>query len=187
MEKPKETARQKEFRKRKVRALTLINGLINKYSLSNDDVLDLFAGSWAESEELSEENERLVTILNDYNFVLHTFSTEFNKDIIPKKSLLELYAKTESKAAKEILKGICLQEIEQASRSGKAGANKRHEPMKQLKKWAIDQYRAGSWPSANKAAYELKDRVIQHGQTIGAYLTKENAQRTLAEWFRKSV
>jgi hypothetical protein len=70
---------------------------------------------------------------------------------------------------------------------GKVGAEKRHVPMRGLRAWAIEKYRAGKWASANQAAHALKGEVLQHGRTIGAHLSEENAQRTLAEWFRKSV
>lgn len=70
---------------------------------------------------------------------------------------------------------------------GKAGAAKRHAPMAKLRTWAITHYRAGKWPSANQAAHDLKCRVIEYGRTIDANLTEQNAQRTIAEWFRKSA
>ncbi len=70
---------------------------------------------------------------------------------------------------------------------GKRGSDKRHAPMQELKTWAVTKYRAGTWRSANKAAHTLKDAVIEHGKTIGADLSPDNAQRTIAEWFRKSV
>jgi hypothetical protein len=70
---------------------------------------------------------------------------------------------------------------------GKAGAQKRHAPMAALRSWALEKYRAGEWRSANQAAHSLKDSIIKHGRTINAHLTEENAQRTIAEWFRKSV
>lgn len=73
------------------------------------------------------------------------------------------------------------------SNLGRDGAQKRHAPMAELRAWTIEQYRAGTWPSANKAAHDLKGSVIAHGRTIGATLTEENAQRTIAEWIRKSV
>lgn len=73
------------------------------------------------------------------------------------------------------------------SRNGKKGTEKRHAPMRELRAWAVDQYRAKKWPSANNAAHELRDLIIEHGRTINAILKKENAQRTIAEWFRKSV
>lgn len=76
---------------------------------------------------------------------------------------------------------------ELASKYGKSGSYKRHEPMRNLKAWAIQKYQGGAWNSANKAAHDLKALVIAHGRTIGAVLTEENAQRTIAEWFRKSV
>lgn len=70
---------------------------------------------------------------------------------------------------------------------GKAGAARRHAPMTTLRAWAIEEYHAGEWKSANQAAHALKDSVIKHGRTINAHLSEENAQRTIAEWFRKSV
>lgn len=70
---------------------------------------------------------------------------------------------------------------------GKAGAAKRHAAMKALREWAVKQYREGAWSSANQAAFELKNRVVEHGRTIHAHLTEQNAQRTIADWFRKSV
>jgi hypothetical protein len=73
------------------------------------------------------------------------------------------------------------------SELGKAGAKKRHAPMAELRTWAIKKYHAGEWKSANHAAHSLKDSIIQKGRTINAFLTEENAQRTIAEWFRKPV
>lgn len=72
------------------------------------------------------------------------------------------------------------------SRTGKAGAQVRWAPNKKLEAWAVEKYRAKEWPSANKAAHDLKDQVREYGRTIGAPLTEENAQRTIAEWFRKA-
>lgn len=73
------------------------------------------------------------------------------------------------------------------SKMGKEGAKKRHASMNLLRTWAVQKYRERDWKSANQAAHALKDEVIQHGRTINAHLSEENAQRTLAEWFRKSV
>lgn len=70
---------------------------------------------------------------------------------------------------------------------GRYGATRRHAPMKNLQCWAISKYQEKKWQSANQAAHALKDDVISHGKTIGAILKSENAQRTIAEWFRKSV
>lgn len=74
-----------------------------------------------------------------------------------------------------------------SSAIGKAGAEKRHAPNAALREWAIERYREGVWKSANQAAHALKEAVIEHGRTIGAVLSEENAQRTIAEWIRKSV
>jgi len=73
------------------------------------------------------------------------------------------------------------------SAMGKAGAKKRHAPMATLRSWAIERYQAGEWQSANQAAHSLKESIIKHGRTINAHLSEENAQRTIAEWFRKCV
>lgn len=73
------------------------------------------------------------------------------------------------------------------SAMGKAGAKKRHAPMAALRSWAIERYQLGEWQSANQAAHSLKKLIIEHGRTINAHLSEENAQRTIAEWFRKSV
>ena len=73
------------------------------------------------------------------------------------------------------------------SQKGKAGALARLEPMRKLREWALERYDQGQWKSANAAAHALKDEIIKHGRTIGAILTEGNAQRTIAEWFRKSV
>ncbi len=70
---------------------------------------------------------------------------------------------------------------------GKAGAVKRHSANAALREWAIGQYQAATWKSANQAAHALKEDIIEHGRKIGAHLSEENAQRTIAEWFRKSV
>lgn len=68
---------------------------------------------------------------------------------------------------------------------GKKGASIRHAANHELRDWTIQRYLEKSWPSANKAAHALKAQVIQHGREIGAYLTEENAQRTIADWIRK--
>ena len=70
---------------------------------------------------------------------------------------------------------------------GRAGAEKRHKPMRDLKQYTINLYKShGKMLSANRAAYELKDRIIAYGKTIKAHLSEENAQRTIAKWFRES-
>lgn len=73
-----------------------------------------------------------------------------------------------------------------SSAIGKVGAVKRHAANAALREWSIAQYQAGTWKSANQAAHALKDSVIEHGRKVGAYLSEENAQRTIAEWLRKS-
>lgn len=71
--------------------------------------------------------------------------------------------------------------------NGKAGAKKRHSKMAQLTEWTLEKYKAGTWKSANQAAYELTKQVLAHSKEIGANLTESNAQRTIADWIRKSV
>ena len=72
------------------------------------------------------------------------------------------------------------------SKLGKLGAQSRHASMRALKEWALSKYQSGSWKSANQAAHALKESVIAHGRTIGADLSEENAQRTIAGWIGKS-
>lgn len=77
---------------------------------------------------------------------------------------------------------------EQARKNGTRGGVNRHAKMLALKEWTLARYREGSWPSANKAAYELMRDVINHGRTIGAPpLSAANAQRTIANWIRESL
>lgn len=71
--------------------------------------------------------------------------------------------------------------------NGKKGIEIRHAPMRQLRAWAIEKYRGGNWTSANEAACALSEAILDHGRTINAVLKPSNAQRTIAEWFRKSV
>ena len=71
--------------------------------------------------------------------------------------------------------------------NGKAGAKKRHEKSAQLRAWTIEKYKAGVWKSANHAASELVSEVLAQSKQIVANLTKSNAQRTVAEWIRKSA
>lgn len=70
---------------------------------------------------------------------------------------------------------------------GKRGAENRHASMRELREWTLDQFRTGSWPSANRAAYDLKDKVMAHGRTINAELKAQNAQRTIAAWINASL
>jgi hypothetical protein len=90
--------------------------------------------------------------------------------------------------AKELNTEDAIMVTEYFSKLGKAGAKKRVDPMNNLRLWAIEKYKEkDDWKSANQAAHTLKESVIKHGRTINARLTEENAQRTIAEWFRKSV
>ena len=71
---------------------------------------------------------------------------------------------------------------------GRTGAMKRHAKLTQLRQWTVDRYRAGSaWSSANQAAHALLPAVLDQARIIGASITAQNAQRTIAEWLRKSV
>lgn len=72
-----------------------------------------------------------------------------------------------------------------ASKNGKVGIEKKLKPLRELEQWARERYLERTWPSANKAAHELMSAVLEHGRTIGAVLAEQNAQRTIAGWFRK--
>lgn len=68
---------------------------------------------------------------------------------------------------------------------GKKGADKAHAARRKLREWAISKYQAQRWSSPNQAAHSLMDEVMAYGRTINAHLMPSNAQRTLAEWFRR--
>lgn len=97
------------------------------------------------------------------------------------------YISKKPPSAETIALLIVLAVEKNAKVNGKAGATNRHAPMAALRSWAIEKYKAGEWKSANQAAHSLKESIIKHGRTINAHLSEENAQRTIAEWFRKSV
>jgi hypothetical protein len=71
------------------------------------------------------------------------------------------------------------------SELGKAGADKKHKPMRDLRTKAIELYKKGNWKSPNHAAYELKDQIIAEGKILGASLSVQNAQRTIGDWIRR--
>jgi hypothetical protein len=70
---------------------------------------------------------------------------------------------------------------------GKLSGEKRKEKWGKLRDFALGLYeeKESNWKSANHAAKVLKDKVIEHGKIIGVRLTEANAQRTVAQWFRK--
>lgn len=68
---------------------------------------------------------------------------------------------------------------------GKKGADKAHATRRKLREWAIARYQAQRWNSPNQAAHSLTEEVMAYGRTINAHLMPSNAQRTLAEWFRR--
>jgi len=68
---------------------------------------------------------------------------------------------------------------------GREGAAARHAPKNALRQYALSLYNPRDWKSANQAAYALRDQIMAHGKTINAELQAQNAQRTIAEWFRK--
>lgn len=115
-------------------------------------------------------------------------------EVMEHRAACMLFAYQSLSYCQRILSGTRLTADEEAraetfnfSAMGKAGAEKRHAPMATLRSWAIERYQAGEWQSANQAAHSLKESIIKHGRTINARLSEANAQRTIAEWFRKSV
>ncbi len=69
---------------------------------------------------------------------------------------------------------------------GRLGGMARHAKSERVKERVIGKYRQGKWPSANQAAHALKDDAVAYAKAIGATLSEQNAQRTIAEWIRKS-
>lgn len=82
------------------------------------------------------------------------------------------------------------QNIDALREAGKKGANERHAPMRKTKEFAISHYKdnleENQWPSINFAAFTMIDEVMQYAERVGARLSRANAQRTIAEWIRKS-
>lgn len=188
MKKIEEAEFFKEFKAKEADNLARINEMVKELGLTHEDILKMLAVSWVAVEELTESNKEFAALLDEQGMALRVFSEGVkNGSEGAKIALLEMLAEVRNVTAKALLKGIELQKKTYASRSGKAGAAKRHAPMAQLRAWAIEKYREGKWPSANQAAHDLRDCVIEHGRTIGANLSKANAQRTIADWINKSV
>lgn len=101
--------------------------------------------------------------------------------------LLNMLAEHGNQSAAKIIDAYNDKKRTQAKTAGKNGASKRHQPMDELKRYAVGLYKQKKWNSANEAAFELQQQIINHGKTINANLKPSNAQRTIAEWFRKSV
>ena len=120
-----------------------------------------------------EKYRAIEGLLSGKEPLIHSFSestkTEVSELIEDIKNIVEAKGKTRQSAL------------------GKNGAIKKHASMKELRGYAIELYKADKWSSANQAAHMLKDKVIAHGKTIEAYLSPANAQRTIAEWIRKSA
>lgn len=70
------------------------------------------------------------------------------------------------------------------SRNGQKGAAKRNEKYNHIKEYASNLYEGGRYPSAHAAAYELADIVLEFAESVGARMSKPNAQRTIAEWLK---
>lgn len=188
MKKIEEAVFFKEFKAKEAANLARINRMVKELGVTHDDILKMLAVSWVAVEELTESNKEFVSLLKEQEMAMHVFSEGIKSSSEGGRiAVLELLAEVKNVTARALLKGIELQKKTHASHSGKAGAAKRHAPMAELRSWAIEKYRAGKWPSANQAANDLQECVIEHGRTIGANLSKANAQRTIAEWFRKSV
>jgi hypothetical protein len=94
----------------------------------------------------------------------------------------------EGRGAKEVKAEI---QKNYASEHGKLGAKKHHEPMKKLKAWVIEKYRAGKkdskeWDSKRQASIALVCEAMNYGKTINANLSPQNAQDTIYRWIRNA-
>ena len=150
--------------------------------MTHDGLLNCLADAWNDIEELQEDNRAVMKLFAETQSALAVF-TETQGGSKFRKGVLELLAEDgERLTAIKLLKGINTA----ASIAGKEGATKKHAPMTELRDWAIKEYKAGNWPSANRAAHALEKKVVEHGRLIKAILSEENAQRTIAEWIRKA-
>jgi hypothetical protein len=148
-------------------------------------------GQWLISEKMTSYGPRVKRVYHDDG----EFAKELYLDeVTAHRSPYLLLAYQALSFAQRAQLGIKLTEEEARltanfdfSANGKRGAEKRHAPMRNLRTWTIEQFRAGSWPSANQASHDLKDKVIAYGRTINAELGAQNAQRTIAEWINASL
>jgi hypothetical protein len=142
--------------------------------------------AWKSMDEAAYA-ERFLSLAYVQTIIIGVSSTD--ADIIPALCLGNwLVGILDGMPSRDATQHMCIPCIikEYSSKIGKAGAEKKLAPMRELEQWAITQYRAKEWPSANKAAHDLKERVLTHGRNIGAILSEQNAQRTIADWIRKT-
>lgn len=151
-------------------------------------------GLWLLDEEMRSLGPLVQTDADFGPLPEHNCNGWRREEVIEHRAACMLFAYQALSYCQRILNGTQLTADEKAqaekfsfSEIGKAGAQKRHAPMAALRSWALEKYRAGEWQSANQAAHTLKESVIEHGRMINAYLSEANAQRTIAEWFRKSA
>lgn len=158
---------------------------------------------WLSEDAIDEEADRLVsdlheaTLLNGYKSPTPSINLSLAGDCALKAMDAVCFAEHLRQAEwfvsyatnvndTKLTEAIRIHSSENYAALGKVGATKRHQPMANLKIWAMAQYRLGEWQSANQAAHALKDGVVKHGRTIKAYLSEGNAQRTIAGWINQA-
>jgi hypothetical protein len=178
-----------------------IQRLIEKFNLDLEIIVELFADALVIIDDAMELPDDLLNPDRDSFDVscafiskmqksthLHTSQKIYSIDELRELSQIELLlqlSRARNSKIKSMLTGIIKEQTTHAKRNGKKGSTVRHAPTNELKAWMLQRYSEGKWPSANKAAYDLKEIVITHGKTINAHLTEENAQRTIAEWINE--
>lgn len=170
-------------KEREVLVLDEIKSLIDPENASKDQILQLLAAAYVTIEDLSMDKDFLVSKLVEHQRALNFWTLEPEEGSPSIRSfVLRHLAEEGNDIVKTLLHGMEMEKSSIAKLAGKAGANKRHEAMRKLKQWAVEKFKAGSWPSTLAASHELKDDALAYGKSIGASLTPYNAQRTIYNW-----
>lgn len=163
--------------------LDALKSLFDVEKTSKDQILQLLAAAYVTIEDLSMREDYFVSKLVAHQRALDHWTLEPQEGRPDVRSfVLNHFAEGGDDIAKALLRGMELEKSSIAKRTGKAGASKRHAPMRELKRWAVDKFKAGSWPSPLAASHELKGDALAYGKSIGAHLTPYNAQRTIYGW-----
>ncbi|MFC0132006.1 hypothetical protein CR105_16075 [Massilia eurypsychrophila] len=73
---------------------------------------------------------------------------------------------------------------EKRREDGQRGATKTNAPKSKLRKWVVDAFQAGSWPSPYRASFVLAPLAIAKAPEFQTVLSSQRAQTTIYEWLR---
>lgn len=70
--------------------------------------------------------------------------------------------------------------------AGKKGGKARADKYKKLEEKAVSMYAVGNFKSMLQAAKKITPDLFKDAETVGIRLSKDNAERTVYDWIRKS-